>query len=187
MAVPAVTVVVAAAAVRPIARWALHGAPKLDLSPAAWAGIVGQGVLSTLVATAAWQYGSARVGSASAGVFINIEPLMGALIGVLLFGDRLSHHTLGLGGLLILAGSLGVVLAERAARAGPADPQLSLGRRLQVVPGGGQLDAVEQVGLELVVGVDAELGPRRPPRGVPGAHPPVRGLAGDAGFGGVGL
>ena len=120
MAVPAVTVVVAAAAVLPIAL-ALHGAPKLDLSPVAWAGIAGQGVLSTLVATAAWQYGAARVGSASAGVFINIEPLMGALIGVLLFGDRLTW-ALGLGGLLILAGSLGVVLAEGTHAPAPPTP-----------------------------------------------------------------
>jgi drug/metabolite transporter (DMT)-like permease len=47
-------------------------------------------VLGTLLATAAWQFGSARVGSASAGVFINIEPLMGACVGVLLFGDHLT-------------------------------------------------------------------------------------------------
>jgi drug/metabolite transporter (DMT)-like permease len=68
------------------------------------------------LATAAWQYGATRVGSATAGVFINIEPLLGATLGVLVFGDRL---TLGLsaGGALILAGSLVVVLGERAAGA----------------------------------------------------------------------
>ena len=96
MAIPAVTVVVAAATILPIAL-VMHGAPKLDLSVGAWAGIVGQGVFSTLLATAAWQFGSARVGSASAGVFINIEPLMGAAIGVLLFGDHLTL-ALGVGG-----------------------------------------------------------------------------------------
>ena len=40
-----------------------------DASPedlAAWLGIVGLGVLATLLATAAWQFGSSRVGSASA-------------------------------------------------------------------------------------------------------------------------
>ena len=111
MAIPAVTIVVAAATILPIAFF-MHGAPRLDLSPAAWAGIVGQGVFSTLLATAAWQYGSARVGSASAGVFINIEPLMGAAIGVLLFGDHLTF-ALGAGGLLILGGSRGVVRGEK--------------------------------------------------------------------------
>lgn len=111
MAIPAVTVVVAAATILPIAL-VMHGAPKLDLSVGAWAGIVGQGLFSTLLATAAWQFGSARVGSASAGGFINIEPLMGAAIGVLLFGDHLTL-ALGVGGLLILIGSFVVVLGEK--------------------------------------------------------------------------
>lgn len=110
MAIPAVTVIVAAAAILPIAL-VMHGPPPLAISAAAWAGVVGQGVLSTFVATAAWQLGSARVGSASAGVFINIEPLMGSALGVALFGDRLTL-ALGLGGLLILAGSFVVVLGE---------------------------------------------------------------------------
>lgn len=112
MAIPAVTIVIAALTVLPVAL-VLHGAPKLDVSPQAWAGVVGQGLLSTLLATAAWQFGAARVGSATAGVFINIEPLLGATLGVALFGDRL---TLGLaiGGVMILIGSLVVVLGERA-------------------------------------------------------------------------
>lgn len=115
LAVPAVTIVVAALAILPVSLL-LHGAPRLAVSPAAWAGVVGQGLFSTLLATAAWQYGSTRVGSATAGVFINLEPLLGATLGVVLFGDRL---TLGLaaGGALILAGSLVVVLGERAAGA----------------------------------------------------------------------
>lgn len=111
MAIPAVTVIVAAATILPIA-WLMHGPPKLALSPGAWAGIVCQGVFCTLLATAAWQFGLARVGSASAAVFINIEPLMGAIIGVGLFGD---HPTLalGVGGLLIVTGSFVVVRGER--------------------------------------------------------------------------
>ncbi|ALL15203.1 DMT family transporter [Caulobacter henricii] len=110
LAIPAVTMIVATAAILPVA-WLMHGPPKLDLSPVAWSCIIGQGVVATLLATAAWQYGSARVGAATAGVFINIEPLMGAVIGVMLFGD---HLTLALfaGGLLILLGSFVVVLGE---------------------------------------------------------------------------
>jgi drug/metabolite transporter (DMT)-like permease len=111
MAIPAVIVIIAAATILPIA-FVMHGPPRLDLSPVAWAGIVGQGVFSTLLATAAWQFGAARVGSASAGVFINIEPLMGAAVGVLMFGDHLTT-ALAVGGVLILAGSLAVVLGEK--------------------------------------------------------------------------
>jgi len=111
MAIPAATVIIAAATILPIAL-VMHGPPRLDLTPAAWAAVIGQGVVSTLLATAAWQFGAARVGAASAGVFINIEPLMGAAIGVALFGDRLTL-ALAAGGLLIVAGSFAVVLGER--------------------------------------------------------------------------
>lgn len=110
IAMPAVTVVVAAATILPIAL-VLHGAPRLDLAPVTWLAVAGQGVLATLVATAAWQYGASRVSSASAGVFINIEPLFGALVGVLAFHDRLTL-ALGVGGVLIVAGSLTVVRGE---------------------------------------------------------------------------
>jgi hypothetical protein len=44
-------------------------------------------------------------------VFINIEPLMGACIGVLLFGDHLTW-ALAAGGLMIIAGSFAVVLGD---------------------------------------------------------------------------
>ena len=116
MALPAVTVIVAAATMAPAA-FLLHGPPPLALSPAAWGAIAAQGVVCTLISTAAWQYGLARVGSATAGVFVNIEPLMGTLLGVAFFHDRLTLN-LALGGLLILAGSYGVVLGERSAPAG---------------------------------------------------------------------
>jgi len=112
MAIPSVAIIIGALTILPLALL-FHGAPKLDLSPVAWAAIVGQGVFATLLATAAWQFGAARVGSASAGVFVNIEPLMGAAIGVTMFGDQLTF-TLIAGGLLIVAGSFAVVFGERA-------------------------------------------------------------------------
>ena len=119
MAVPAVTLVVATATVLPIAL-ALHGAPPLSLSGTAWSGIVGQGLLSTFLATAAWHYGASRVDSASAGVFINIEPLMGAALGIGLFGDPAGWPLL-LGGVLIVLGSIVVVRGERPGTAHAAD------------------------------------------------------------------
>jgi drug/metabolite transporter (DMT)-like permease len=96
----------------------LHGPPKLTLSAVAWGGIVGQGLLSTIVATIAWQLGARRVASAAAGVFINLEPLIGAAIGIALFHDR-PTLAVGFGGVLILAGSLTTVLGEH--RRAPQD------------------------------------------------------------------
>jgi len=112
MAVPAVALLISTAIVAPIAV-ALHGPPPLALSAPSWIGIIGSGLLATLLATAAWSFGTAHVDSASAGVFINLEPLMGAIIGVSLFGDR-AAPTLILGGILIIGGSLIVVRGERS-------------------------------------------------------------------------
>ena len=118
VAIPAAMVVVAAVAIAPIAL-AMHGAPKLDLTPVAWGSIVGQALLSTVIATAAWQYGSTRVSSAAAGVFINIEPMLGALLGVVIFGDH-AGWPLAVGGLFVLGGSLVVVLGEKPVPPTPA-------------------------------------------------------------------
>jgi drug/metabolite transporter (DMT)-like permease len=118
VAIPAAMVVVAAVAIAPIAL-VMHGIPRLDLSPVAWGGIVGQALLSTVIATAAWQYGSVRVASAAAGVFINIEPMLGAILGVVIFGDH-AGWPLALGGTMVLAGSLVVVLGEKPTPSIPA-------------------------------------------------------------------
>lgn len=125
LAVPAVSVIVATVVILPIA-FVLHGAPPLRLSGVAWAGILGSGLLATFLATAAWAYGSSRVGSASAGVFINIEPLMGAIIGVTLFGDPLGAFLLA-GGLLVIGGSIVVVLGERPGATDLAEAAHGLG------------------------------------------------------------
>jgi drug/metabolite transporter (DMT)-like permease len=84
-------------------------------------------LFSTFLATAAWQYGATRVDSASAGVFINIEPLIGATLGIGLFGDPAGLPLL-LGGALIIVGSVVVVRGERpdASHAAAASYGLSL-------------------------------------------------------------
>jgi drug/metabolite transporter (DMT)-like permease len=96
---------------------ALHGPPNLHLSPRAWTGIVGQGLLSTVGATLCWQIGAPRAPAAAAGVFINVEPVVGTAAGVFLFGDRPAPLTF-LGGALILVGSIIVVLFEHRSPGG---------------------------------------------------------------------
>lgn len=96
----------------------LYGPPPIHLSARAWAGVWGMGLLCTAVATVAWQLGAAQVASTTAGVFVNIEPVVGSLLGVFAFGDR-ATPALVAGGVLIVAGSCVTVLGER--RSDPAD------------------------------------------------------------------
>ncbi len=90
----------------------LHGLPTLHLSPKAWAGVLGTGLLCTSLATVAWQLGAARVPSTAAGVFVNIEPVVGSALGVGVFHDALTS-ALVVGGVLIVVGSVVTVLGER--------------------------------------------------------------------------
>lgn len=92
------------------------GMPPLQLAVATWASIIGQSVFSTAVAIVAWQLGASRVPAATAGVFLNVEPLVGALAGVLIFRDPVTTGIL-LGGTAIVAGS---VLVTRGTRTAPA-------------------------------------------------------------------
>jgi drug/metabolite transporter (DMT)-like permease len=125
MAVPSVTLLIATAVLLPLSLL-LHGAPPLALTAATWLSVLGSALLSTFVATAAWQFGSTRIGSTASGVFINIEPLVGAALGIALFGDPAGFPLIA-GGVLIVMGSVVTVLGERrtdtfpvAAREDPA-------------------------------------------------------------------
>ena len=93
----------------------LHGPPALRFSALAWSGIVGQGILSTILATVAWQLGASQVSAASSGVFLNLEPLVGALFGVAMFGDPMTVSLLT-GGVAILLGSVLVAATRSPAR-----------------------------------------------------------------------
>lgn len=89
----------------------MRGEPTLHISLLAWTGIVGQGLLSTIVAIVAWQLGASQVSAASSGVFLNLEPLVGAICGVIFFGDAMTLNLL-LGGAAILFGSVLVALSQ---------------------------------------------------------------------------
>jgi drug/metabolite transporter (DMT)-like permease len=97
------------------------GVPPLHLGAPTWTALLIAGLGSTLVASGAWQIGSVRAPAASAAVFINLEPLVGAAIGVCAFGDRLTAPLIA-GGALILGGSLLTVLSAPAARPVPPEP-----------------------------------------------------------------
>jgi drug/metabolite transporter (DMT)-like permease len=64
-----------------------EGVPRLDLTPLGWASVLVLGLGCSAATYALWNWGVARVPASRAGVFLNLEPLVGALLGVLVLGE----------------------------------------------------------------------------------------------------
>jgi drug/metabolite transporter (DMT)-like permease len=66
---------------------------------------VEQGLLATASTALLWNWGLKRVPASQAGIFVNLEPLVGAILGV-----SLLHESLGImavvGGALIIGGAV---------------------------------------------------------------------------------
>jgi drug/metabolite transporter (DMT)-like permease len=91
-----------------------EGLPHLaHLSLRTWLSLAALGLLATTVATVLWNWGLSRISASQAGVFINLEPVVGALLGVALFHDAFGALSIA-GGLLIIAAAV-VVSSRRAA------------------------------------------------------------------------
>lgn len=82
----------------------LEGVPPLDLSAGAWASVASLGIVCTALTFWLWNWGLQRADAARAGVFGNLEPLVGSILGVTLLGEQL-------GGLALFGGILVVVAA----------------------------------------------------------------------------
>jgi drug/metabolite transporter (DMT)-like permease len=79
--------------------------PKFTFSARAWLAVAAQGVLATAMAFMLWNWGMARLPAAKAGIFFNMEPVVGTLLGVIFLHERLGGLTL-LGGAMILCGAV---------------------------------------------------------------------------------
>jgi drug/metabolite transporter (DMT)-like permease len=77
-----------------------------------WLSVATLGLFATTIATLLWNWGLSRVPASQAGVFVNLEPLVGAILGVALFDDTFGPLSV-LGGLLIVAAAV-VVSSRRA-------------------------------------------------------------------------
>lgn len=88
-----------------VAWTAMFERPSFSFSTRAWLAVAAQGVLATAIAYLLWNWGMARLPAAKAGIFFNMEPLIGTLLGVLVLNERLGGLTI-LGGAMIILGAL---------------------------------------------------------------------------------
>ena len=74
---------------------------RFHFSATVWAASAAQGLLATAGAYLCWNWGLARVPASRAGVFLNLEPLVGSCLGVIVLHDTLGAMAL-VGGAMIL-------------------------------------------------------------------------------------
>jgi drug/metabolite transporter (DMT)-like permease len=82
-----------------------EGVPRLDLTLLGWASVLVLGLGCSAATYALWNWGVARVPASRAEVFLNLEPLVGALLGVLVLGEAWGPGTV-VGGALIIGAAL---------------------------------------------------------------------------------
>ncbi len=83
-----------------------YGLPPLHhISLKVWLALAASGVLCTAITTLLWNWGMTQVPASQAGVFLNIEPMMGSILGVTLLGEKLGP-TAWVGGAMILASAI---------------------------------------------------------------------------------
>jgi drug/metabolite transporter (DMT)-like permease len=82
----------------------VDGPPPIHgVSSQVWFALTASGLLCTAATTFLWNWGVHHVPASRAGVFLNIEPAMGSILGVTLLGDQLGAGAWAGGGLIIAA------------------------------------------------------------------------------------
>lgn len=94
--------------------------PLAHVSLRAWAALAISGLMCTATTTMLWNWGIHHVPASRAGVFLNIEPALGSLLGVELLGERLGPYA-WIGGALILGSAVALTL-----RGGEPEPAVIL-------------------------------------------------------------
>jgi drug/metabolite transporter (DMT)-like permease len=87
----------------------LDGPPALPSSLLGWGALIGLGVACTAGSYALWNLGLERVPPSRAGVYLNLEPVVGAALGVALLHDAVTAGLLAGGGLVLAASLLASV------------------------------------------------------------------------------
>ncbi len=91
-----------------------YGMPPVQaVSGRAWMALAASGVLCTATTTLLWNWGMTQVPASQAGVLLNMEPLIGSLLGVLVLRERLGPSA-WVGGAMILAAAVTLTTRRQA-------------------------------------------------------------------------
>jgi drug/metabolite transporter (DMT)-like permease len=93
----------------------LDGAPSVPGSLLGWSALLGLGLGCTAGSYALWNRGLERVPPSRAGVYLNLEPVVGAALGVALLHEPVTAGLLAGGGLVLAASLLASLPAQRPA------------------------------------------------------------------------
>jgi drug/metabolite transporter (DMT)-like permease len=85
----------------------MYGMPPVHgVSLKAWLALAASGLLCTATTTLLWNWGLTQVPASQAGVLLNMEPLIGSVLGVFLLHESLGHSARIGGGLILFAAIL---------------------------------------------------------------------------------
>jgi drug/metabolite transporter (DMT)-like permease len=96
----------------PLTHWRAAPLPVEHVSLTAWTALAIGGVFCTAATTLLWNWGIHHVPASRAGVFLNIEPALGSILGVELLGERLGSFA-WLGGALIIGAAVTMTVRGR--------------------------------------------------------------------------
>ncbi|WP_263409079.1 DMT family transporter [Terriglobus tenax] len=93
---------------------AMYGLPPVHgISLKTWLALAASGVLCTAASTFLWNYGITHIPASQAGVFLNMEPLIGSILGIVLLGESLGPTGIT-GGILILVAAITLTTKSEA-------------------------------------------------------------------------
>jgi drug/metabolite transporter (DMT)-like permease len=97
-----------------------YGPPPIHgVSLKAWAALIASGLLCTATTTLLWNWGMTQVPASQAGVLLNMEPLIGSLLGVFLLSEHLGPLA-WIGGAMILTAAIALTTNPSTALEDPA-------------------------------------------------------------------
>lgn len=100
-----------------LAAWVLplDGLPPVRLSAIAWVAVIVPGVVTTALGNLLWNWALTRVPASRAGVFVNLEPVIGTLLGLTLLHEMLGKTAL-LGGVMVVGAAVFFTLRRGSGR-----------------------------------------------------------------------